>query len=710
MAERLNIKDTVQEWISKINDTLDLNTVDGNFRVESQSGFNITISSGKIRSGSNLVEVPSKQLTLTANKTYFIGANTNTNILEAYVQAGLPSQDFIPIWLVKTNNVEISSVEDFRTWAFDDAGIAEEAIAAHVAESDPHEQYVLESQLGSSASGEGASIVSMEGGPSVEQAVNERTIYVGSVAELEALSLAAGVNVYLTEDGRAGGGVIKSGTPPTDPQKGVIIILANGNYWERQYGQKATMWASVKGEWFGADPSGVEDSYPAISGALLFATEVTLSAGTFRSDTTIQINAGKSLFLEGGAILRRTSDSTNTDPVVWVRGAAASLQGRGQAVTTISTQNRAPDGIIKIGQADMLTSDTNITYCTVGGFTLEGSVNNGQTSGSPDIGIHMPSPQIGGFVNYFHNISNIRILDTNIGIWLRGFANALTIHSIQGQRIGNTTLSANQEDRSFIRVSGALDNNIWGCFFTQSTDSVGLFYEELDNTGVAGGSLHIPGENSFRGLIFEQGGGSAQAIYATTNGNNSYFEIKDNVSGGSTLPAGFTEENLVFFRAASNYQLARAGREQSEFIHKDQNFDSNATYEKGFKFSNLLEDESYNLADIQVALSFDSCLVEVSFKMRTGLGITGGAYKLIGRIDRDGSNNYSLTVLEYKAAGLGDLCQLQGRNLVYRNFNNGTASTNAFIEGTIKAYGASAITIPSAATVASSAGTVLTRT
>jgi hypothetical protein len=58
-------------------------------------------------------------------------------------------------------------------------------------------------------------------------------IYVGSVAELEALSLAEGVSVKLTDDGVAGAGVIKAGTPPSDPLKGKYVVIANGNYWER---------------------------------------------------------------------------------------------------------------------------------------------------------------------------------------------------------------------------------------------------------------------------------------------------------------------------------------------------------------------------------------------------------------------------------------------------------------------------------------------
>lgn len=69
--------------------------------------------------------------------------------------------------------------------------------------------------------------------------------YAGSVAELEALSLAEGVSVYLAEEGRAGLGVIKTGAHTSDPQKGIFIDIANGNYWERQFS------GPIESKWFG---------------------------------------------------------------------------------------------------------------------------------------------------------------------------------------------------------------------------------------------------------------------------------------------------------------------------------------------------------------------------------------------------------------------------------------------------------------------------
>lgn len=95
--------------------------------------------------------------------------------------------------------------------------------------------------------------------------VARASIYIRSVAELEALSLAEGVNVYLTEDGRAGDFVVKTGTPPSDPQKGIYIVLANGNYAERV--EKERLYVT----WFGAVGDGSTDDTASINGAITLA-------------------------------------------------------------------------------------------------------------------------------------------------------------------------------------------------------------------------------------------------------------------------------------------------------------------------------------------------------------------------------------------------------------------------------------------------------
>ncbi len=68
---------------------------------------------------------------------------------------------------------------------------------------------------------------------------------VASRAEMKACDVPPGTQISLEESGRSGVGVVKSGTPPSDPYEAIYIVLDNGNYWERN--EKSV----VKQSWFG---------------------------------------------------------------------------------------------------------------------------------------------------------------------------------------------------------------------------------------------------------------------------------------------------------------------------------------------------------------------------------------------------------------------------------------------------------------------------
>lgn len=67
-----------------------------------------------------------------------------------------------------------------------------------------------------------------------------------SIAAIKAYDAPVGSVLYLNDGGRSGEGTVKAGTPPSDPQEGIYIVLNNGNYWERIYSGKINV------EWFGA--------------------------------------------------------------------------------------------------------------------------------------------------------------------------------------------------------------------------------------------------------------------------------------------------------------------------------------------------------------------------------------------------------------------------------------------------------------------------
>lgn len=134
--------------------------------------------------------------------------------------------------------------------------------------------------------------------------VARAVIYAESVEEVETMSLPVGTAVFLTEAGRSGEFVVKSGTPPSDPQKGIYIVLANGNYAER----------IVEGPyyvtWFGAVGDGVTDDTAAINACLKFvytnnggAGETAFfPAGTFVSGR-ISVGSNISIVLSPATIL-----------------------------------------------------------------------------------------------------------------------------------------------------------------------------------------------------------------------------------------------------------------------------------------------------------------------------------------------------------------------------------------------------------------------
>lgn len=129
-----------------------------------------------------------------------------------------------------------------------------------------------EADLADNAVGGGSDKMAHTGtSDTVTEALDKRTIFVGSVAELEGLSLAEGVNVYLTQDGRAGEFVVKTGTPPSDPQKGIYIVLANGNYAKRNRIDHINI------QWFGAAGDSSTDNTLAIQAAVDYGISENIS-------------------------------------------------------------------------------------------------------------------------------------------------------------------------------------------------------------------------------------------------------------------------------------------------------------------------------------------------------------------------------------------------------------------------------------------------
>lgn len=92
---------------------------------------------------------------------------------------------------------------------------------------------VLRQDLADTSPGQGASLVLLEDGSSVESGVKSRVHRVSSRASMKAVNAPVDYQFSLDEGGRSGAFVVKSGTPPSDPEEGIYVVLNNGNYAER---------------------------------------------------------------------------------------------------------------------------------------------------------------------------------------------------------------------------------------------------------------------------------------------------------------------------------------------------------------------------------------------------------------------------------------------------------------------------------------------
>lgn len=151
---------------------------------------------------------------------------------------------------------------------------------------------LLREQLATAETGEGSDlVVKPDTGETVTAELDKRTIYVGSVAELEALSLPVGTAVYLTENGRSGAGEIKSGSHASDPFKGRFIDLANGNYWDRIINDGIVLLS-----WFGPDTSGATEQESLIQSAVDLTPDFyTLSQDGLVGTLLVDIPAGQAI-------------------------------------------------------------------------------------------------------------------------------------------------------------------------------------------------------------------------------------------------------------------------------------------------------------------------------------------------------------------------------------------------------------------------------
>lgn len=204
------------------------------------------------------------------------------------------------------------------------------------------------SLAGSDASA--ALVTDYTGTSTVDDALNKRTLYIDTLANMKLLAAPAGTNIRLIQDGRSGEFIVIAGAiPVSDPEEGVYVPVAGGAYAKRIYS------GEINVKWFGAIGDGATINTTAIRAAVVFA-EATGNAVFFPEG---------SYFIDGEIGLIATGTH---------------LYGLGKWSTEIVQTNLTED-----------TFDVSAMFCSISGLTL-------RSSGTPTAGAAIRSS--GGGAQY----------------------------------------------------------------------------------------------------------------------------------------------------------------------------------------------------------------------------------------------------------------------------------------------------------------------
>jgi hypothetical protein len=198
----------------------------------------------------------------------------------------------------------------------------------------------LRAQLISQTAGQGASLVSMEGGPTVEVAVTaaevailNRVIRVSSRTEMKAYDVPTGYQFSLEEGGRSGQFVFKatdlSAKVSSDPQEGIYVapdldLTGASGAFLRLYNGLAG--GKLLTGWFGSSPSVGFDNYTAFQATLDFAITssvkgVEVGDGEYEYGTSLNFSTQGVTFIGVDNASTITGGGTRNCQLVWTGGA-----------------------------------------------------------------------------------------------------------------------------------------------------------------------------------------------------------------------------------------------------------------------------------------------------------------------------------------------------------------------------------------------------
>lgn len=186
-------------------------------------------------------------------------------------------------------------------------------------------------------------------------------IPVTSRGGMKAYDAPPGTQFSLEEGGRSGQFVVKSGTPPSDPQEGIYVVLDNGNYAMRRYDSISPV-GGLNVKWFGAKGDGITVDTVAIQAAINYSYGNTLGfpVGEYISG---ELTVNKGISLEGS--LRTLSPVSYSDDASRINFSEVSGGNYGLTVSP------SPDEIIGFSMNNLAFKGTT----GIGGLDLAGTLS-----------------------------------------------------------------------------------------------------------------------------------------------------------------------------------------------------------------------------------------------------------------------------------------------------------------------------------------------
>lgn len=430
--------------------------------------------------------------------------------------------------------------------------------------------------------------------------------------------------------------------------------------------------------------------------------------GRYKANGTIEVKQNQILELMQDTTIYKSAESSNTDPVVWLKSSNAVLRGVNKRGSIIQSMKETPFGIVCLGYKGMNdVVGKNVLYSTISEVGIIGHKIGGNETGVQSVALALSNPQVSELASYFHSIHTIFIANANIGILFEGWANANIVDDVQFINTGNHKwlnggalvfrLSNNKEP---------LDNIISNIFHHQSNNADTLVFEN--------GGMY----SSFTNIVSEQGGPLARWVkeFATSTNSprNNIITGIANVGSGNDVSADFYKNNTVTNGrniytnsiAVDNAKIKNLAL-GNDLATKLGSFTINAP---------LSENTPYKAFDVKMVSSqyYRTYIVELNLNFYSPISSVRGSQKAIFAIDFGRYENET-TVKLLNAVGTKQFIItpiINGYSVTFgfKTGNNGTNTTNnmAYIDYKLSGSKLADIIIPDENTLIESPVTLAT--